>query len=79
MDILNRDFGLEDQSGFYKLADGGMYHAPHFVENLNIKLERGFKDTYNYGPATEYWYWFDTSDQAAQFFTQSGAMNGLPT
>lgn len=79
MDILNRDFGLEDQSGFYKLADGGMYHAPNFIENLNIKLERELKDTYNYGPQTEFWYWFDTSDQAVQFFTQSGAMNGSPT
>ena len=48
MEILNQDHGLEYTSGFYKYADGGMYHAPHFVENLKMKLERELRHTYNY-------------------------------
>lgn len=56
----------EDTSGFYKLEDGDLIYGPNFVLNKNFELRRETKDQHLY--PTDGWYWFDSLDQARDFF-----------
>lgn len=56
---------MNDTAGFYKfesdlLLHGKMVHGPGF------DLIQDFKDTYQY--PVEGWYWFESEDQAREFF-----------
>lgn len=57
---------MEDTSGFYLNEQGGLVFGPNFVENKNFTLNRHLKDTYEY--PVHGWYWFDSEEQAREFF-----------
>lgn len=53
---------------FYKLdQDQNFFEAPNFVEAPDYSLFKEEKDTYTY-PTEGGWYWFDTLEEAKQFF-----------
>lgn len=52
-------------AGFYKL-DGDLIYGPNFVYGPNFELLKEQKDTYAY--PIEGWYWFDTQEEAYNFF-----------
>jgi hypothetical protein len=54
-----------DTSGFYS-NNGGLLCAPNFVDAPTYQLNRGDKDTYTY--PVNGWYWFDSIEEAANFF-----------
>jgi hypothetical protein len=55
-----------DTSGFYKLDDGVMIHAPNAVVGADLELLRAEHASYTY-PASG-WYWFDTEAAALEYF-----------
>lgn len=62
---------MEDTSGFYKLdtdaEEHSFFYAPNFVYGPNgFQLLRENKDQYTY--PVDGWYWFDTEQQARQFW-----------
>lgn len=57
---------MEDTSGFYNYQDGGLAHAPNFVENSQFSLYRGEHHTHTYPVGG--WYWFDSEADARAFF-----------
>lgn len=57
---------MEDTSGFYKLEDDNWQYAPNFVYAPNYELVRENKDSYTY--PVEGWEWFDTEQEAYEFF-----------
>ena len=56
---------MSDTSGFYKL-DGILLWGPNFVLNASYELRRETHDQHSY--PTDGWYWFDTREEALQFF-----------
>lgn len=56
---------MEDTSGFYKL-DGELLYGPNFVLNANYELRKETHTKYTY--PVDGWYWFDTEEQAREFF-----------
>ena len=52
--------------GFYKNDDGMVLHGPTMVSNTNYVLNDDLKDTYTY--PIDGWYWFDTEQEAYEFF-----------
>jgi hypothetical protein len=62
-----------DTSGFYKVDDmnNKLMWAPNFVDGNNsdgitFTLVREDKDAHTY--PVEGWYWFDSAEEASQFF-----------
>ena len=58
-----------DTSGFYKVDPSGVViHGPNYVYGPydQYKLLREEKDTYTY--PIDGWYWFDTEQEAYEFF-----------
>jgi hypothetical protein len=53
-------------SGFYKNDDGMVLHGPNFVLHADYEL-RAETHTENKYPV-DGWYWFDTTEEAHQFF-----------
>lgn len=56
----------KDTSGFYKNDNGFLSYGKNFVVGLSQNLYREQKDGYTY--PQENWYWFDTEEEARQFF-----------
>lgn len=52
--------------GFYKKVDDDILKGENFVFSPTIRLKSEDKDSYEY--PQEGWYWFDTFDEALQFF-----------
>jgi hypothetical protein len=63
---MTMEENTEDTSGFYLYQDGGLTHAPNFVENKDYQLYRDLKDTYSY--PINGWYWFDSINDACLFY-----------
>jgi hypothetical protein len=63
---------MEDTSGFYK-TDGGLLFGPNFVLNANYELTRETHEQHVY--PVDGWYWFDSEDQARQFFNLPATPN----
>lgn len=57
---------MEDTSGFYFCDQCVLAFGPHFVENVHFQIYREQKDQYTY--PVHGWYWFDSEDEARQFF-----------
>jgi len=57
---------METTAGFYKLEDNNWQYAPNFVDAPNYQLLKENKDTYTY--PIDGWYWFDTEQEAYEFF-----------
>jgi hypothetical protein len=66
MNEINPDFVPLD--GFFKRQDDFILHGPNFVRGPFglFDLFREEKDTYEY--PVEGWYWFDSEEEACQFF-----------
>jgi hypothetical protein len=59
---------MEQIAAFYRVDDDGIFHqAPNFVRAPDYDLFKEDKDTYTY-PTEGGWYWFDTLEEAKQFF-----------
>ena len=56
---------MEETQGFYK-NDGTLLYGPNFVLNANYELRKETKDDYTY--PVDWWYWFDTRQEALDFF-----------
>ena len=56
---------MEETQGFYK-NDGTLLYGPNFVLNANYELRKETKDDYTY--PVDGWYWFDTRQEALDFF-----------
>ena len=56
---------MEDTSGFYKV-DGSLLYAPNYVLNSDYELYKDQHESYTY--PVDGWYWFDTEEQAREFF-----------
>lgn len=52
--------------GFYKKDDNQILVGENFVYSPIVTLKAEDKDTYEY--PQDGWYWFDTEDEALQFF-----------
>jgi len=63
---MTMEENIEDTSGFYLYQDGGIAHAPNFVENKDYQLYRHLKDIYSY--PVNGWYWFDSINDAYLFY-----------
>lgn len=58
---------MDDTSGFYKLDVGNvLLFAPNCVYGTDFCLFRQDHDTYTY--PVDGWYWFDSEEEAKQFF-----------
>lgn len=57
---------MEDTSGFYLYQDGSLAFGPNFVESKDFQIYREQKNSYTY--PVNGWYWFDSEDEARQFF-----------
>lgn len=57
---------MEDSSGFFKKLNNEIVRAENFVYSPTAELLREQKDSYQY--PVDGWYWFDSFDQAVQFF-----------
>lgn len=55
-----------DTSGFYKNYNGQILYGPTAILNKNFELLREKKDEYEY--PVDGWYWFDSEQEAKQFF-----------
>lgn len=55
-----------EEKGFYKYENGELFYAPNFVISQNFELYKALKDEYKY-PVYD-WYWFETGDDAYDFF-----------
>ncbi len=62
-----------DTSGFYKLIDSTLAHAPNWVESREYRLERAKNDTYEY--PVDGWEWFDSEELA---FSAHGLVPSQP-
>lgn len=51
---------------FYKLDGETLLEAPNFVLNKDYELYVADKETYQY--PIDGWYWFDSEEEAKQFF-----------
>ena len=58
------------ESGFYKAKDGELLHAPNAVYGKGFTLKREAKLSGEKGlnPPVSGWYWFDTRQDALDFF-----------
>ena len=52
--------------GFYKIEDGNLLFAPHFVDAPSFTLLEDEKDNYEF--PVDGWYWFDNELDAKSFF-----------
>ena len=52
--------------GFYKLENGGLMYAPDSVLSSNYVIVDEDHLTYTY--PIDGWYWFDSEEEAKQFF-----------
>jgi hypothetical protein len=57
-------------SGFYKLDSGFLLYAPNYVYNKDYELLKENQDQYTY--PTDGWYWFDSEEEAKEFFQLEG-------
>jgi hypothetical protein len=57
---------MENTSGFYSFSEDQLLYAPNAVYNKNFTLKKENKDEYAY--PVEGWYWFDSKEEAIQFF-----------
>ena len=57
---------MEDTSGFYKLDGEILLYGPHFVLNANYELRKETHTEHTY--PVDGWYWFDTEQEAKDFF-----------
>ena len=55
-----------ETKGFYKKIEGILLYAPNFVSMPDAEILIELKDTYIY-PVND-WYYFDTEDDAYNFF-----------
>ena len=57
-----------DTKGFYKRENVGddLMYAPNFIDAPDYNLRAEDKDTYEY--PTHGWYWFDSEEEAKEFF-----------
>ena len=59
---------MEQIAAFYRVDQDGIFHqAPNFVRAPTYDLFKEDKDTYTY-PTEGGWMWFDTLDEAREFF-----------
>lgn len=56
-----------DTSGFYRVVEGELQHAPTFAHGPGYSIHRTYKDLYPY-PTDGGWMWFETEDEANTFF-----------
>lgn len=52
--------------GFYKLDQGTLLYGPNFVLNANYELRAEAHEEHNY--PVDGWYWFDSEDEAYEYF-----------
>ena len=57
---------MDDTSGFYKYEDKALLYGPTQVTGPYYDLLRQNHTEYNY--PVDGWYWFDTEEQAREFF-----------
>lgn len=57
---------MEDTSGFYKLDGEVLLYGPHFVLNANYELRKETHSEHSY--PVDGWYWFETEQEAKDFF-----------
>ena len=57
-------------SGFYKNNDGNLIHAPNAVFNKDYELLKEDKELLRL--PIDGWYWFDTKEDALEFFELEG-------
>ena len=55
-----------DTSGFFKNDSGMVVNGPNFVLSGSYSLYKEQKDTYTY--PVEGWYWFDSEEEAYNYF-----------
>jgi len=55
-----------DTSGFFKNDSGMVLNGPNFVLGGSYSLYKEQKDTYTY--PVEGWYWFDSEEEAYNYF-----------
>lgn len=53
-------------AGFYKKDDNTLLYAPNFVLNKQFELYKEQHESYTY--PVEGWYWFNSEEEAYQFF-----------
>lgn len=56
----------KDTSGFYKNDNGFLSYGHNYVLSGSYNLYKEEKDSYTY--PYNGWYWFDSEDQAREFF-----------
>ena len=67
---------MEDTQGFYKNDNGTLLCGPNFVLNANYELKKETKDDHTY--PVDGWYWFDSRQQALDFFGIIEQEDGTP-
>jgi hypothetical protein len=55
-----------ENPGFYKFPEGDFLYAPHGVSHVYYDLHPDLKDDYNY--PVDGWYWFNSENEAFEFF-----------
>lgn len=61
-------------AGFYKYEDPNLYFGANYVLNADYELRKETKDDHSY--PVDGWYWFDSQDEAKQFFEIEEENNG---
>lgn len=61
-------------AGFYKYEDPNLYFGANYVLNADYELRKETKDDHTY--PVDGWYWFDSQEEAKQFFEIEGENNG---
>jgi hypothetical protein len=57
---------MNNTSGFYKNESGLLLFGPNGVTSCDYDLQRETRDQYTY--PVDGWYWFDSEEQAREFF-----------
>lgn len=61
-------------AGFYKYEDQNLYFGANYVLNADYELRKEIKDNHSY--PVDGWYWFDSQEEAKQFFEIEEENNG---
>ena len=61
-------------AGFYKYEDQNLYFGANYVLNADYELRKEIKDNHSY--PVDGWYWFDSQEEAKQFFKIEEENNG---
>lgn len=61
-------------AGFYKYENPNLYFGANYVLNADYELRKETKDDHTY--PVDGWYWFDSQEEAKQFFEIEEENNG---